>query len=437
MRCPNCQAENTADSVFCTKCGHKLDVAQPSDATTVQATTCEKNAPGTSCKFKSLVCCVKPKPLYTASNLLAFLAAFASFLFLFAIGASSATKQGSLTLTESPYVTLYYFFDDVYRTDVTMTAAQNNVYTTGAVLGTVVCALGIICTTVCFLITAIRSINAVKKASKKSLLPVAAATFLSFLCTAVLFKHCIALENQLPTMKVAQVFTLNGATIAGITIGAIALLMSIVANAVAKVKEGNSCGRMLSDAVATGILGIIAVVLVSMLAKGVFTYVDSNETTMTYGLSSLLMEISSTFSSELSDLSLVSNFIIISAVAVVVAIATCTLLTVAFAKTAGASEKVTQQSTVLLFIFGGLGAMILGALMIVLGGLFLTQKYSTYESVIRIVTPSVFVIISGVLLLVGSVVYRVIRFPADNEKDETNTAETQQQAEQQTPETAQ
>ena len=241
MNCPFCGTANPDDSVFCKKCGRKM-------SGTVTCPACGATSPAdgdfcTRCGAR-LNAPVKAEErpaawrqvLVTVGNALAVFAALASVIFLFCLGCGNGiTDTGDMWLDLSGR-NIYYYFGEVYRDlyNIFTTSTPVLVGTAGytfAIAGTLLSAGMIVSVSVLFILTLVRFVRSFGEKKGRSVVAMAAKTYFLYLAFALLFLalHSVSMLDG----EARSAVTLNGATIAGLIIGAVGVLSAAVLHAVA------------------------------------------------------------------------------------------------------------------------------------------------------------------------------------------------------------
>ena len=182
VTCPACGATSPADGDFCTRCGARLNVPAPVKAEERPAA------------WRQI--------LVTVGNALAVFAALSSVIFLFCLGC-----DWHEAFLGSPFL-----------------FAQ-------AVIGTLLSAGMMISVCILFILTLVRFVRSFGEKKGRSVVAMAAKTYFLYLAFALLFLalHSVTMLDG----DARSAVTLNGATIAGLIIGAVGVLSVAVLHAVA------------------------------------------------------------------------------------------------------------------------------------------------------------------------------------------------------------
>ena len=244
MNCPFCGTANPDDSVFCKKCGRRMSgtvtcpacgAASPADGDFCTHCGARLNAPA-------------PVPaeerpaawrqiLVTVGNALAVFAALASVIFLFCLGCEMRNPLlPTLLWFDWGGTDIYYFFGEIYRDIYDVYTKSVPVFTgvsgySQAVIGTLLSAGMMISVCILFILTLVRFVRSFGEKKGRSVVAMAAKTYFLYLAFALLFLalHSVTMLDG----EARSAVTLNGATIAGLIIGAVGVLSAAVLHAVA------------------------------------------------------------------------------------------------------------------------------------------------------------------------------------------------------------
>lgn len=430
MICSNCGETNAEGSTFCKKCGKRLDGMEVCSAcgglTPVGGTFCvncgasKSSQPGhfpanfvaeTDGAVAAGAEAVAEESGYVfekyrgllskAAVLFAVLTALVGIIFVFLIECNY--NVAGYAYDDSSY-TLFYFLGDVYDelelilSFSFLTSSQASVLTVGTAFATLCCAAGIIATVISCLVALVRLL---RRKSGKSFVAPCAATFLSFVGTVVLFMMCVSRSMSYDGESVA--FELGGTAVTGIVLGAIFLVLSVVADAMANLKVGK-VRRSVFNWIFALAFTVFAVVILGVLANGVFSYSEEYYST-TYGLYMFFCELAYTSTQLNGSYSDMSTMIIgYGTVLLVFAIVFClyapNIIGAALGGRGGAlSHKVMKNATAI-----GIFAIIVGVAMILMTNEYL--DYLAYDYYEASLTMPIVIIVFGVLLTAATIVYR-------------------------------
>lgn len=299
MQCQRCGTENPADAVFCKQCGMKLSEGTcpacgktlPENArfcsycgTPVPAQTAPQQPapkPRASAKSKGAA----QKVLGYVGNACAMMGALISFIFVFLIGTSIAGTGTAPGISEIPLEmqgsSLFDYFGRAYDSVAAALEALRSYpsyYPTSlylsTVFGTVAAAAALIATSVLFILTLVRFLLNLSGKTQKSAGGLGLATFFSFLVGALLFLSVERVSIDLTysvtgytAVNVSAASVLNGATVAGICIGAVFVAGSLGC-AIARGGRGQGQREALFRYIFCGIGLALSVTFFALLADG-------------------------------------------------------------------------------------------------------------------------------------------------------------------------
>lgn len=274
LPCPTCGEEVPADGTFCIHCGARLAPA-PAAAVTMpaaqsQKTDAARSEQGTPKLWQQILTYV--------GGACAVFAALCALIFTFCLGCS--VDGGALTeLLDLRGTDLYYYFGDAY-TDLSeaLIEPMPELYAISlyicTIFGTLLSAAAIITVPVLFIVTLVRYIRSFSGKAKKSATGMAAKTYFVFLAFALLFLGLHAATMYIASAANASVdinynisLSLNGASTAGIVLGAIAVALSAACNAISRGAENGKKPRILQLSF-FAVAVILSCIAVSQLASG-------------------------------------------------------------------------------------------------------------------------------------------------------------------------
>lgn len=463
MKCPFCEADNPSEAVYCKKCGRRLDgmaacqhcgKLTPADGEFCIHCGCNRNAP-----IEKPVLPIPPAPkaipekvverketpvsvsavptlssmspsvpvsektrkkeeskadaiLRLVSFISCCIVLLSSLVFTFLIGATPKIGSGSAS-ADIPGQTynLYYFFSQVFETlKGSDQAAYGAIGPVLGLLGVVLAIVGILVATA----FAIRAIVRYIKTKEGSITKYAVISYFVFLSGAVLFMLNIATSASLSAggAGIAMSMALNGATIAGIIIGGIFLLATIVLDAIANGLVGG-LKSYLQQGIFSGVLSILGVVLVAFVGRAVLT-ISSSFTTAGYGILSysqvLFQKAVLTYPLDADTWNeFVTNFVgsLIFLIIIFAAIVAFLVFFILMVKDAlprfgyGLEGKASMHG-----IFAGIAAALAGVFELLLGLCFSSYFFGEGTEV-SVVTPILFIVF-GVLILGGSIAAKIL-----------------------------
>ena len=319
MQCQRCGTENPADAVFCKQCGMKLSAGTcpacgktlPENArfcsfcgTPVPAQTVPQQPapkPRASAKSKDTA----QKVLGYVGNACAMMGALISFIFVFLIGTSIAGTGTAPGISEIPMEmqgsSLFDYFGRAYDSVAEALEALRSYpsyYPTSlylsTVFGTVAAAAALIATSVLFILTLVRFLLNLSGKTQKSAGGLGLATFFSFLVGALLFLSVerasiditYSVTGYVSAVNVSAASVLNGATVAGICIGAVFVAGSLGC-AIARGGRGQGQREALFRYIFCGIGLVLSVTFFALLTDGCIQLsqtLASGDTTATMGM---------------------------------------------------------------------------------------------------------------------------------------------------------
>ncbi len=452
MDCKNCGASNPDDATFCKKCGKRTDGMEvchacgkltPADGDFCINCGADKNAPPDSVaaqvypeagvygapigetaavaadaeaaddavaadggyvfdKYRGL--------LKKVSSLSACLAALMGIIFVFFIECSLSASYSGESLSVSSGYDIFYFFGDAYDSIDSIISSISSyaerIVTAGTVFGTVCCAAGMAMTIICFLVAAVRLLKKSSGGTEKGIMAPCAATFISFVCTACLFMMCASSNISYYGESVA--FTLGGAAIAGIVLGAISLAISVACDVMANIKRARLRQNM-DNGVFGVLMAVCGLVVLGVMAKGVIsdtlgTYSESCGIYVFFvAIASYAPSTSNTSSTNRDYSEMYSTELALIFALVLAAVIFCIFLIVVLSEIfSGEGEDISSKA--LNFAVGaGMCAVVCGAMMTAA-----TQVYLDYfdNSLHAALATPIVVIVFGVLLAVVAAAYK-------------------------------
>lgn len=440
MECKNCGTPNTDDATYCKKCGKRLDGMDicpacgkltPADGDFCINCGANKHSPvapvtaghaagapmaeaaaaavggEVSAAAESEFVFEKYRGiLKKVSAVFAALTALMGIIFVFLIDYAVTISYSGASARVSSGEDIFYFFGDAYDLITSgLSTYAENALAAGTVCATLLCVAGMAVTIVCFLAALLRMFRRGK--SEKGLIGPCAATYISFVCTAVLFMSCVAASFDMDGAKGS--FTLGGAAIAGIVLGAVFLAVSVAAEVMANLKRAS-----VRPAALNGLFGV-AMVALGFVALGVMTggfggIIDESsgeDISANYGLYMFFSMVLAAYaptskSSSYDDMYLAE--LAFAVVFVIAAIALVIFLTAALSKILACkggdiSSKAIKYATV-----AGLCAVICGAIM--LAGSLVYVDYLDNDYCEASLAMPIVVMVFGVLLAAAAVVYK-------------------------------
>ena len=467
MECIYCGTENPDNAVFCKKCGRRLDgmgmcaacgKLTPADGEFCINCGANRNAPvyapverkskiSYSVKAQATSSAVPraegddaPVPLagtdyisQTASPIvservtailqklsLAFAAALAviSLIFVFLIGCTEKITAGNVSAdTVVNGFSIFFFFGEAYQSTVVSDDLATLV-TYGSAFGTICSIMAIAATVVCFLWAIVRVAKVCTHKTDKGVLVPCIATFFSFVCGSVLFALCMSYKTTVSS--ISTLYSLNGATVAGIVIGAILLVAAVATDFIAKGISG-SVRSLIVNGVFVMLAAVFVLVTLGFAGSGVVFY--SGETlgvdmSYVYGLYwfCTLLASSSTYNTDYA--SMCNTELALTAVLVIAVIIFCVLSIVVLSRLFADGLRGISDKTIRTAVVAGVFAIIYGVMMIVCTNVYISWIGDGYS--LTLSSPIV-AIFFGVLLVVAALAYKIVgkRLCAENGPETT------------------
>lgn len=296
--CPSCGQQSPADGAFCIHCGarlHAAPAAQPEQE--VPAQQCLQEVPAQqpepaatqTAAASASAPAAQPEGLWKRaltylSGAATLISALAAVIFVFCMGVTVNGNLGDvigamgLSIPESD---IYYYFGDAYKDiETTLTAlqsysgfAETSLYLP-VIFGTVIAACSIVAVPVLFIVTLVRYLRNISGATEKTAVRPAVWTFAVFVICAVLFQAVNAIRFDAlssitsgTSMRISAGTALNGATTAGIAVGAVGIAIAVICSAVCRGKQNACVSAILRYAFAA--VGVVLFsVMFSLMAGG-------------------------------------------------------------------------------------------------------------------------------------------------------------------------
>lgn len=475
MKCFNCETENPESAVFCKKCGRRLDgfavcsacgKLTPQDGEFCINCGSNRNAPvhlmpvrfpaaaenrpssgfrsreeraGTRAKAAAAgeVAAAEEKPrkalvkgkgaaiMDRISFFCGCAAALFGIIFVFLIGGVPVVEAGGVSAGGGVGFNLFYFFGDAFNSIPAGESVANQAAMTGAILGLVCSVIALAGTALCFVFTVVRLVKILTKKTEKSILAPAAATYFAFICGAALFMLCMAQKAELS--GVATKMSLSGGAIAGIVLGAIALVAAIVLSSLVKgISSGRSFILSASCSLLYAIFACVAAGLIGSCAVAVSVRAMGISTNATYGINSFFGVLSTAAATLLAsdptpeawneflnmyDISVVSVVILL-----VAAVAFCTFFVMSVSACFSSMGEKLGKRTLLGMVFAGICAAVAGVMMCVASSVY--ANWAGSGTAANLAVPIV-VIVFGVLMCACAVVYKLFAKKTENEAQES------------------
>lgn len=396
MNCQFCGKENPDGALFCNQCGKRLNLqcpacgrALPGDArfcnycgTPVAASSDNRPVRRAAAAAPSGKPSAAKRVLGYAADGCAMLGALISFIFVFLIGAvlrANTNIPGMETPLGTSAHTLYDYFGNIYREiESTLAAAVSypgyfptSMYVP-AIFGTVAAGLALAVTAVLFILTLVRYVRNLCGRTQKSAGGLAVATFFSFLAGALLF---LSVESGRASITALQSGTrvegsvaavLNGATIAGICVGAVCLAGYLGCRLVSEGRKTLSPKNLLYLSLC-GVQIVLTVIVFAFLAQGC-AQISINQTesgqsldvTMTMGFS-ILFQVVGSYTGNMkdgllpaeyeADFNFIMGFSIAGCVLMIIFVVLAALLLIRLCNSAAGRRKPTFALSIVTAVF--------------------------------------------------------------------------------------
>ena len=313
MKCVRCGTDNIEEAKFCKKCGKRLDgnavcsncgkltpadgeyciycganrnatyednhpegiktfVSESSSLESNNFSTKKETKKASNIQEKVIVSTKRNRILQLCSSIAGGMTILVCLIFTFLLGVSA--NVGGASISAEGY-NIYYFFSDAFTT----LSDTSHVYSyglIGPILGLITVILGIIGIIVVTIFGVREFIWFVQK-KNSDMSKYSVISFFTYLGFVALYM--INMASIVSSGGVDVALCINGATIAGIVLGAIFMLSSIVLNLIIKGGVKQNIKSYLINAISTGLFTIIAIVCVSLLGQGIITVSASGVST--------------------------------------------------------------------------------------------------------------------------------------------------------------
>ena len=447
MQCNYCGAENPGNAAFCKKCGRRLDGMAlcsacgnltPADGEFCVHCGSNRNAPVYSMpvRFPAVKAAANGKPagssahavrgekqraeepaeadadevaaprtkagaiMGTIAFVCAAAAALIGIIFVFLIGGVATVTTGGVSASGGPEQTLFYFFGDAYQS-INAGSSVSSARLIGAVLGTLCAVAALAGTVIGFVRTVIRFIKILQKKTAKGLLAPAAATYFAYVGGVALFFLNIA--NKTDISNATTKISASGATVAGIVLGAVFLVAAVVLGVFSRGLRG-TVKEFVLHAGSKAAYAVFAFVALGLIGAGAVAFrVEATSFTTTYGISAWFALIAGIGSTQ----GVYGASLAVGVLLCVAALAFCVFLLIALSRSlADFGTKADKRST-LFMLLSGVFAVVAGVLMIVGSALYTGWRGEGGGYSVSAAVPAV-VIVFGVLIVAGVIVYRVL-----------------------------
>ena len=273
MKCEFCGEENSANAIFCKKCGHSLDGKKvcPSCGKLIPLNDeycifCGHKAKKTSSEKKKQV-------LSIISFISSCLAIICSLIFTFLIGVATQVNGEIPNINMLSFsFNIYYYFYDAYDQ-----LKNSDIFAYG-LIGPLLGTITVLITIIGMLITLAFSIKAIVAYAKKlntSITKYAIFTYFIYLGGVILFMMNTAIN--ISSLELSLVLNINSTTIAGIIVGGVFVLTTSILDIINRKISGT-----IKDYIYRAIIGIFTVIIslvaFSFLSREIITIAAENAT---------------------------------------------------------------------------------------------------------------------------------------------------------------
>ena len=188
-----------------------------------------------------------------------FLVIFFSTLFTFLVGVSSKLTTSGVSIPQGENYSIYFFFGEVFNNIQDVPGKEYSLFF--PIFGLIVICLILIAVIVNMIFLAKEIIHLINT-KKVNIIKHSVISYILFLTLSLIFN--LFMNNSMTTGEVVLTFGLNGATIAGIVLGAIFLIVSIVMNELIKGINTNLKNYLFST-ISSSLLIILSIIGFSLL----------------------------------------------------------------------------------------------------------------------------------------------------------------------------
>ena len=184
---------------------------------------------------------------------------FFSTLFTFLVGVSSKLTTSGVSIPQGENYSIYFFFGEVFNNIQDVPGKEYSLFF--PIFGLIVICLILIAVIVNMIFLAKEIIHLINT-KKVNIIKHSVISYILFLTLSLIFN--LFMNNSMTTGEVVLTFGLNGATIAGIVLGAIFLIVSIVMNELIKGINTNLKNYLFST-ISSSLLIILSIIGFSLL----------------------------------------------------------------------------------------------------------------------------------------------------------------------------
>lgn len=279
--CPNCGRMIPDDGEFCIYCGANRNATyeenHPEGSKTLASETNISNSGIYVPTRKPVEKAVSEKPviadtkrnhfLHLFSSIFASLTILVCFIFAFLLGVTTSVGTASSAGVSDQIYNIYYFFSDAFKA-IPDSSPVYSYGLIGPVLGLIAVILGL-GGTVIVTIFGVREFVRFLQKKEHNLQKYSVISLFTYLGFVVLYMMNMA--TSMSSSGVTISIILNGATIAGIVLGSVFMLASIVLNLIVRGSIKQNIKAYLINAISTAVFTILTIVSIPLIGKGIIT----------------------------------------------------------------------------------------------------------------------------------------------------------------------
>ena len=354
-------------------------------------------------------------------------AALIGIIFVFLIGGQPSVSTSGVSASGGPVQSIFYYFGDAYQGVEAADGSVSFSKVLSAVLGTLCCTVAIVAVAAGFILTVLRLIKILQKKTEKSIFVPAAATYIAYLCGVGLFFLCAA--SRIDIANVTTSISASGATIAGIVLGGIFLVASVVFGVVSRGIR-ISVGNFIFQTASKTLYAVFSFVALGLIGGGALSYaVKLAATTTTSGISGWFQQLSVLSSTVQNDSERADKFngvynssLALGVLLGIFAIVFCIFFVFAFIRIFESVGKNTDKRSRWSMLLSGASAVVIGIVRIIASAIYVNwmgdeSGYSVHA------TGSVFLMVFGVLMIAVAIVSAVLtkKFKMQREEELQDT----------------
>lgn len=323
MNCKFCNGENADDAVFCTHCGKRVDGTETAEATTNKAAPAAAPAVATATEQQPLT--GWKKTVWLIGTISGLVGAIISVIFVFLIGMTPYMTVGGTKIDAEllgddigDVIGIKWFYGDALNGlgdklqagdgGSAFAYALKNLFP--AMFGSLIFNGIIITVFVLTIIAIIRYAKGFSKKPAKGVEKITVAIFLTYAMGAAWIKALFVLKSSSDGLSMGYAY--NGATIAGLVLGAVTVSLLIASRIAVKGKEVIKRNSILKLSFAAA--GIVFTAVVWALATDAIGGIKGDDASTTYGFIPMIGAIAETNVESLST-EVAKNFAMVAAAA--------------------------------------------------------------------------------------------------------------------------